>query len=876
MSDKQTPLMKQYNQIKLNYPETVLLFRMGDFFETFDSDAVITSKVCGIILTKRNNGAGGETPLAGFPHHQLDNYLPKLVKAGYRVAVCEQLEDPKLAKGIVKRGVIEVVTPGVASYDKLLESKANNYIAGIYLSGGKYLKKLCGVAIADYSTGEFQVCEVALTDLKDLLALISPAEIIISKEQKNEILPELEKLNLNALITKREDWIFEFDFARDILLKHFRTHNLKGFGIEDFTLGISAAGCILNYINETQQGNNSHIRNISLFDTGRYMSLDPATRQNLEITFSQSGDGSLLKIIDSTKSPMGGRLFRKWLNMPLTNLDEIIGRQYCVEVLFNNNLIRTELRGLLASLVDFDRLITKISSGKANPRDLASLNKSLQLIPEINNILSKLESSRFNRLISELNPLSELTDNISNSLNSEPAIQFGNGNIFLDGFNEELDLYVAAKNNGTEWVRNFQNTEREKTGINTLKVGFNNVFGYYIEITKSQLTKAPDHFERRQTLTNAERYTTVELKEIEAKILGAGEKIYEIEMLLFENLRSTIAQFTNEIQQNSNIIAIIDCYQSLAESAVENNYIKPELNDSGIIDITEGRHPVVEKRLPAGVKFTPNDTILNIQNEQLHIITGPNMAGKSCYLRQVAIITLMAQIGSFVPAKKASIGIVDKIFTRLGAHDNILAGESTFLVEMQEAANILNNATEKSLILLDEVGRGTATLDGISIAWAISEYIHNTIKARTLFATHYHELNSLAERYERILNFRVEVIETGTDIIFSHKVTKGSCDNSFGIHVAKMAGLPYEVIERADDIMHTIENEISADGPRTPNKTNTKLIKSKEHPKNDGQLAIFEIRDDSLRQKLISVNLNTITPIQAFNLLEQLKKEAEK
>ncbi|MDT3738407.1 MAG: DNA mismatch repair protein MutS [Candidatus Kapabacteria bacterium] len=875
MKDKQTPLMKQYNQIKQKYPETVMLFRMGDFFETFEDDAVITAKVCGIVLTKRNNGAGGETPLAGFPHHQLDNYLPKLVKAGYRVAVCEQLEDPKLAKGIVRRGVIEVVTPGVAFYDKLLETKTNNYLAGIYINHDKAVRKLTGLAIADISTGEFQVCEIPFTELKDILTTLSPSEIIISKSQKDELVPEIEKLPFKPLITKREDWVFEYDFSRDMLLKQFKTLNLKGFGAEEFTVGISAAGCVLNYISETQLSNINHIQSISRLDTGEFMSLDPSTRRNLEITFSDNSEGSLISVIDKTITPMGGRLLKKWVSMPLTKLNVIIDRQDCTEAFYKNNKLRENLRGIFSGIGDLDRLISKISSGRANPRDVIGLKNSLSLIPEIKEILKNLSNDVITKLISQFADTSEVVSLISNALIDEPTVQLGTGQVFRTGYDEELDSYIAAKTHGTDWVKNFQNTEREKSGINSLKVGFNNVFGYYIEITKLHAGKAPDYFERKQTLANAERYTTPELKEIEAKILGAGEKISETELILFSSLRNKIAEFTVEIQKNSNLIAVIDCLQGLAQIAIENNYVKPLVDDSEIIDIIEARHPVVEKHLPVGDKFTPNDTFLDTDSEQIHIITGPNMSGKSCYIRQVAVITLLAQIGSYVPAKSARIGLVDKIFTRVGAQDNITAGESTFLVEMQEAANIMNNATRKSLILLDEVGRGTATFDGISIAWSIAEYLHNNIRAKTLFATHYHELNELSERYDRICNYRVEVIETGSTIIFSHKVAKGSSDYSFGIHVAKMAGLPYEVIQRADEIMATLESEEPASSGKST-KADIKSIKTKKASKDTNQLAIFEFRDDSIREKLLGIKIDSITPIQAFNLLAELQKEAKK
>jgi DNA mismatch repair protein MutS len=874
MKVKETPLMRQYGQIKQKHPESILLFRMGDFFETFEEDAIITAKVCGITLTKRNNGAGADTPLAGFPHHQLDSYLPKLVKAGHRVAVCEQLEDPKFARGIVKRGVVEVVTPGVAFYDKLLETKSNNFLASIYLVKTNAVMKLAGLALVDISTGEFQVCEIPFTNLKDLLNTVNPSEVIISKAQKDDLYNILEKLSFKPLITKLEDWIFEQDFVYDLLLKQFKTKNLKGFGINEFTVGLSAAGSILNYISETQNASLKHLVSIGKLNTGEFMSLDPATRRNLEITFSQSSDGSLFSVIDRTNTPMGGRLLKKWISMPLIKLEPIIDRQNCVEVFYEDENLREMLRKILSKIGDIDRLISKISTGRANPRDCIALKNSLYCVVEIHVLLKNISNSILNHLINKFVDTKELVDLISKALINEPSVQLGTGQVFNYGFSPELDDYIAAKTNGTDWIKDFQNTAREESGINTLKVGFNNVFGYYIEVSKLNAHKVPDNFERKQTLANAERYTTPELKEIESKILGAEEKISEVEQKLFLDLKNQISAFTVEIQTNSNLIATIDCLQALSQIAKDNNYVKPLVDDSEIIELQEARHPVVEKIIPVGEKFTPNDTFLDTEAEQIHIITGPNMSGKSCYLRQVAVITLLAQIGSYVPAKSARIGLVDKIFTRVGAHDNLISGESTFLVEMQEAANILNNASQKSLILLDEVGRGTATFDGISIAWSIAEHLHNKINAKTLFATHYHELNELSERYTKIVNYRVEVIETGNDIIFSHKVTKGSSDYSFGIHVAKMAGLPYDVIQRADEIMSTLESG-NTDLKGKSTKADIKSIKTKNTKNNSEQLAIFEFRDDLIREKILSIKIDSITPIQAFNLLVDLQKEAK-
>jgi len=875
LKSTETPLMRQYSQIKQKYQDTILLFRMGDFFETFENDAVLTAKACGITLTKRNNGAGADVPLAGFPHHQLDTYLPKLVKSGFRVAVCEQLEDPKLARGIVKRGVVEVVTPGVAFYDKLLDNSSNNYLCSIFLKNGKTFSKVTGISICDISTGEFQVCELNINSLRDLLNTFHPSEIIISKSQKDVLLPEIEKLSWKPLITKLEEWIFEYDFSLDLLLKQFKTLSLKGFGVENLAAGISAAGSIISYLNDTQPNNLSHLKSISLFQTGDFMSLDYSTRKNLEITYSDNSDFTLLNVIDKTMTSMGGRLLKKWVSFPLIKLNQILDRQLKVESLFKNNLLREQLRGLLSKIGDLDRLVSKISSNRANPRDCVALKNSLLQVPEIKAIISNSNDTNLLNAISNMLELKELTDILENTLLEDPTVQLGSGQIFKPGYSVELDSYISAKRNGADWIKKVQAEERERTGINTLKIGFNNVFGYYIEVSRINSNKVPDNYHRKQTLTNAERFTTPELKEIETKILGAEEKISELENFLFTELKIKITSYINEIQNNSNMIAEIDCLQSLSQSAHENSFTKPLVDDSDIIELIEARHPVVEKNLPIGAKFTPNDTILDTSKEQIHIITGPNMSGKSCYLRQVAVNVLLAQIGSYVPAKYARIGLVDKIFTRVGAQDNLASGESTFLVEMQEAANILNNATDKSLILLDEVGRGTATFDGISIAWSIAEYLNSNIRAKTLFATHYHELNELADRYEGIINYRVEVIETGSNIIFSHKVSKGSSDYSFGIHVAKMAGLPYFVIERANEIM----NSLNSDSPNeniNANKVDIKSIKSKKQLHNDDQLAIFEFRDDSLRQDLLKIKVDEITPIQAFNLLVDLQKKAKK
>ncbi len=873
-----TPLMRQYNQIKAKYPETILLFRMGDFFETFDDDAVITAKICGITLTKRNNGKAEASPLAGFPHHQLDTYLPKLIKGGCRVAVCEQLEDPKQSRGIVKRGVVEVVTPGVSLYDKLLESKKNNYIASLYIHRVKDKSIKSGLAFCDISTGEFFAGEIPLAQINETLDTYLPSEILFSKEQKDEVNNILSNNAYKIAETKLDEWIFEPTFAKELLLRQFETQNFKGFGIEEQHAGILAAGAILHYISETQKSQLPQITSIRLLSPGDYMLLDYPTRRNLEILSTIDGDthASLIHLLDRTLTPPGSRMFKKWLNLPLNLLTKIHKRLDIVEAFVKNRNELELLRNIFHNFGDLERLVSRIASGRATTRDIVTLAFSLERIPPMQELLKKINNSSLNEIISNLTPLHELINVIRNAMLVEPAIHFGNGNIFKPGFDAELDSYVQAKYSAKQWIAKFQENERQATGIGSLKVSFNNVFGYYIEITKAHNSKAPDNYERKQTLTNAERYTTPELKEFEQKIFNAEYKITEIEQTLFARLKEKITGFIEQIQHNATILATVDCLQSYAAISLEYDYVRPVIDESDIIKIEKGRHAVVEQLLANGEQFTPNDTLLDSNCEQIHIITGPNMAGKSCYLRQTALIILLGQIGCFVPAKSAHFGLIDRIFTRVGAQDSITTGESTFLVEMQETANILHNATKKSLILLDEVGRGTATFDGVSIAWSIAEHIHDNIGAKTLFATHYHELNELADRYERIANYRVEVIEANNKVIFSHKVAKGASDHSFGIYVAKMAGLPQNVIKRADEIMATLEN--SSEPTRQKEKLfadNVKNITRKKKIYDTEQLSIFEFRDDKVREKLSQINVDNLTPLQALQKLAELKTTSQ-
>ncbi|MCH7827305.1 MAG: DNA mismatch repair protein MutS, partial [Bacteroidetes bacterium] len=779
--------MQQYSKIKKENPDSVLLFRMGDFFETFEEDAKIASKVLGITLTKRSNGAAGEVPLAGFPYHAIDNYLPKLIRAGYRVAVCEQVENPKFAKGIVKREVIEIVTPGVNFYDKLLDHKKNNYLMGICIKDD-----CAGVSFCDISTGEFYAYEIPSEQVQQQIESICPSEILVQKKDQDLITSIINKHNLQIRLTKLEDWIFNFEYSKDLILVNFKTVTLKGFGLENFTAGLIASGVVLNYLKETQKAALSHLTKISAYNPSDYMILDQSTRRNLEITYSmQEGakEGTLIDILDKTVTAMGGRLLKKWISSPLLKKASILKRLESVEDLLNKKRIRKNIYDLLKEIGDLERLISKVCTGRANPREVVNLKFSLKKIPAIKKELLGAEVQSLNQLGNELNSLDDLVHTIDETLIDSPPLGIIDGGVIRDGYSPELDELRDISMNGKNWISELQNKEREKLKISSLKISYNRVFGYYINISNTHKDKVPDYYIRKQTLVNSERFIIPELKEFEEKILHAEEKIYELETELFNELRLKVAAETEAIQSNAKLIAMLDCFVSFAHCAEDYNYIKPKLFEDGHIKIVEGRHPVVERLLPPGEKFTPNDYNLDIEDNQIILLTGPNMAGKSVYLRQIGLIVLLAQIGSFVPAKEAEISLVDRIFTRVGASDNIAAGESTFLVEMQESANILNNATSKSLILLDEVGRGTSTFDGISIAWAITEYIHENpdVSAKTLFATHYHELNEMAGIFPKIKNYKVEVREIDDKVIFLHKVNPGRADHSYGIQVAQMA-----------------------------------------------------------------------------------------
>ena len=867
-SMQQTPLMAQFFKIKEANPDTILLFRVGDFFETFDEDAKTASKILGITLTKRSNGAAGEVPLAGFPHHAIDTYLPKLIRAGFRVAVCEQMENPKFAKGIVKREVVEVVTPGVTLSDKLLDHKKNNYLLAFYIKN-----EIAGISFADISTGEFYAYEVIESDLPQQIESINPSEVLIQKKDKDYLIPLINKISSSVCVTKIDDWIFNYEYANELLLMQFKTVNLKGFGVDHLNEGIIAGGVILSYLQETQKSNLAHLNSISLYSYSDYMILDASTRRNLEITFTmQDGgrEGSLVSILDKTNTAMGGRLMKKWVSRPLRDKESIEKRQDSVEELLKEKSVREKLITELKEIGDLERIIARISTGRANPREVVALKSSLKKIPSIIELLKKLKVQTLSSIKENLNPLEELVNKIQSSIIDFPPASINDGGIIRSGHSEELDELRDIEFHGKDWIAKLQKTEREKTGIPSLKVNYNRVFGYYIEISNVHKNKIPESYVRKQTLVNSERYITPELKEYEDKILTAEEKIFELESQLFNEVRLMAASEVSAIQQNAKNIAMLDCFISFAVCAETYKYIKPKISDDTRLNIIKGRHPVVEQILPPGDKFTPNDCAMDNDNCQIVILTGPNMAGKSVFLRQAGLIVLMAQMGSFIPAESAEIGIVDRVFTRVGASDNIAAGESTFLVEMQEAANILNNATPKSLILLDEIGRGTSTFDGISIAWAITEYIHENedVAAKTIFATHYHELNEMAEIYPRIKNYKVEVREYDDKVIFLHKVNPGRADHSYGIQVGQMAGLPKFVTNRAKEVLTNLESK-----ELTPYEVKKEKLKNLN--KIDNQMNMFEFKDDKLRDELRDLEIDKITPVEALNKLNELKKKVK-
>ncbi len=853
-TQKETPLMAQYNSIKAKYPDAVLLFRVGDFYETFGQDAVRTSQILGIVLTKRNNG-GSHTELAGFPHHSLNSYLPKLVRAGLRVAICDQLEDPKMTKGIVKRGVTELVTPGVTFNEQILTTKENNFLLSIHREKEKY-----GMALVDISTGEFLVSEGNSDKLMHIIHTFSPSEIIY--QRKTELPNRIKDRNSFAL----EDWAYQYPFAYEKLTNHFKTKSLKGYGIEEFPLAITAAGAIFAYlVEDTHHALIQHITKIQNIPQDDYLMMDGFTLRNLEIIHSNHHEGkSLLDIIDRTTTPMGGRLLRRRMILPLKSVNEINRRLSLIEFFNKEENLKYNIHDLLKSISDLDRLLGKLAAEKISPKELGNFRNSLISIEKIKELL--LPYPDVLAWITPLHSHKELIDYLQSHLNEELPVSINKGNVIKEGVSEELDRLRNLLYSGKSYLDEMCQRESERTGISSLKIDFNNVFGYYIEVRNTHKDKVPEHWIRKQTLVNAERYITEELKEYESQILGAEEKIAQLEHLLYKKIEEQVLVHIDTIQNNSKIIAEIDCAVGLSELAIAENYTKPIINEDFAINIKEGRHPVIEKSLPLGEKYIPNDIFLDRDTQQIMMVTGPNMSGKSAVLRQTAIICLLAQIGSFVPAKHAEIGVLDRIFTRVGASDNISAGESTFMVEMNESANILNNITERSLILLDEIGRGTSTYDGISIAWAIAEYLHqHPTQPKTLFATHYHELNEMQNNFSRIKNYHIAIQENKNNVIFLRKLVAGGSEHSFGIYVAKLAGMPTKVVNRAKEILKTLENSRSQD----QNTENIKRVTEENL-----QLSFFQLDDpalESIREELTQIDINTLTPIEALMKLNKIK-----
>ncbi len=856
----ETPLMQQYNQIKARHPQAMLLFRVGDFYETFGEDAIKASKILGIVLTKRRNGSS-HIELAGFPHHSMDTYLPKLVRAGQRVAICDQLEDPKMTKTIVKRGVTELVTPGVSFNDQVLDQNKNNFLCAIHLD-----QKIHGISFLDISTGEFLVAQGSLEYIEKLIQGFEPSEIIYQKKMNSLYKDQFADKYYSY---KLEDWVFTSDFAEESLTKQFGTQNLKGFGVDNLAHGIIAAGAILHYLSETQHNQLGHITHLSRIEEEKYVWLDRFTIRNLELIYSPNENAvTLLDIIDRTKTPMGGRTLKRWMVLPLKDLKPIQERLEAVEFLLNQSEIRYALSERMKDIGDLERLISKVAVGRVNAKEIKQLEWTLRQLQPMQQLLSNTPVYSLQKMADQLNPCQQLIELISKTLVDEPATQIGKGMVIAAGIHAELDDLREISFSGKDYLEKLQLRESERTGIPSLKVAFNNVFGYYLEVTNTHKDKVPEEWIRKQTLVNAERYITQELKEYEGKILGAEDKMQSIESRLFQELVLSMADYILPIQHNASLIGQLDCLVSFADVSEQNNYSKPLVDESFNIDIQEGRHPVIEKQLKVGEEYVTNDVYLDHETQQIIMITGPNMSGKSALLRQTALISLMAQMGCFVPAKSAKLGLVDKVFTRVGASDNISSGESTFMVEMNETSSILNNLSERSLILLDEIGRGTSTYDGISIAWAIAEYIHEHPKFRgkTLFATHYHELNEMTNQFERIKNFNVAVKETGSKILFLRKLVPGGSEHSFGIHVAKLAGMPTQVISRASKLLKQLEQSHAG-------QEKSSIKKAAAEP--DMQLSFFQLNDpvlEQIREELVSIDINTLTPVEALMKLNEIKK----
>ena len=870
--ESNTPLMKQYLEMKKKFPDAMLLFRVGDFYETYGSDAVKSAGILGITLTRKSNGSATYTEMAGFPYHALEQYLPRLVKAGLRVAICEQLEDPKSAKGLVKRGITELVTPGVSYNDMVLEVKENNFLCGLHLSD-----KVHGISFLDVSTGEFYVAQGDMQYIDRLLQNFHPTEIVLQRKMLHRFQESFtEKYYTNTF----DDWVFTLDFAEELLMKQFGTSSLKGFGVEELEQGIIAAGAALYYLQDTQHDRTQHICKLSRIEEDKYVWLDKFTIRNLELVYSPNENAkTLIDILDQTLTPMGSRLLRRWIVMPLKDTQAIEQRLTVVDQLLINGDFADSLRQHIRGIGDLERLISKAAVGRINPRELLQLKRSLGEIKSVKNLCSKMDNKALSLYGEQLNVCQSIYDKIDKEINEDAPVKVDKGNVIADGVDAELDELRSLAGNGKSYLADLQQRESERTGIPSLKIGFNNVFGYYLEVTNTHKDKVPEEWIRRQTLANAERYITPELKEYESKILGAEERMQVIETRLYESMLQTLTEYIQPIQYDAHIIAQLDCLQSFCAVALANEYCRPQLNDGKSIDIKEGRHPVIETQLPLGEKYVSNNVYLDDETQQIMIITGPNMSGKSALLRQTALIVLMAQIGSYCPAKQAIIGIVDKIFTRVGASDNISSGESTFMVEMNETASILNNVSDRSLVLLDEIGRGTSTYDGISIAWAITEYLHENKKVRpkVMFATHYHELIDMADQYERIQNYHISVKEVGNKVIFMRKLEMGGSEHSFGIHVARMAGMPPQVLKRAHAMLELLESK----NEKISDKKSTKKVKNEiqNTPEPGFQLSFIQLDDPTLleiRDKILDIDIDTLTPIEALLKLNEIKKIVKK
>ena len=858
-SKDSTPMMKQYNAFKVKYPDAMLLFRVGDFYETYGADAVKASEILGIILTQRGKGAASETEMAGFPHHALDTYLPKLVRAGQKVAVCDQLEDPKLTKTLVKRGITELVTPGVTFNDNVLVQKENNFLAAVHLD------KPIGVSFIDVSTGEFYLTQGTAEYIDKLLQSFSPSEVLIQRNKRKDF---IDLFGGSYYLTVFDDWVFGEQYADEVLNRHFHTLSLKGFGVNDLPKGIIAAGAIIHYLIETQHDNTNHITSLSRIDQGQYVWLDKFTIRNLEILHTPNPNAhTLIDIIDKTCSPMGGRQLRRWIAMPLKDKQRIAARHDVVEYLVNNKEVIEKYQESIRLVGDLERLISKVSLGRINPRELLQISRALEQIAVLKNLCEASGNEQIMKYAEQLNPYHSLDKKIKQIISPDAPTLVSKGNVINDGIDAELDELRKLSRSGRECLLDIQNREIKATGITSLKVGYNNVFGYYLEVTNTHKERVPDTWIRRQTLANAERYITEELKEYEQKILGADEKIIALEQKIYNNLVAEVAEMVGPIQIDASIVAKLDCLVCFANISLKNRYCRPVIDDSYAIDIKKGRHPVIEQMLPPGEPYIDNDVYLDNERQQIIIITGPNMSGKSALLRQTALIVLLAQIGCYVPAESARIGIVDKIFTRVGASDNISSGESTFMVEMNETASILNNVSSRSLVLLDEIGRGTSTYDGISIAWAITEFLHEhpSSRAKVMFATHYHELNEMEASFARIKNYHVTVKELDNTIVFLRKMKRGGSAHSFGIHVAAMAGMPQKVVKRAELLLKSLEKAHAGET----------ISKKLQDDTNNMQMSFIQLEDPLLlqiKEDILNTDINTLTPVEALMKLNEIKK----